>query len=116
MHASPAAGTAGPLHLYDLTHGQRRLTLWRESDPAGTVYIHFSLAVPVVIQPPGEAPQTEWVIVADAADPEPLLFYPHGDSHEGAIVFDNGSFKLLGIEVDAIADYLGHTTDGEGNA
>lgn len=108
MNAPHPAATAAPLHLYDLTHGQRRLTLWRESDQAGTVYIHFALAVPVVTQAPGEAPQTEWISVASASDPEPMLLYPTDESgHYGAVVLNHARFELLGDEVDAVAAYLG---------
>jgi hypothetical protein len=115
MNVPPPAATAAPLHLYDHTHGQRRITLWRESDASGTVYVVITLAVPVVTQAPGEAPQTEWVRVAHASDEEPLLCYPTADRpHYGSIALNHVSFDLLGDEVDAIAEYLGlDAIDGE---
>lgn len=116
MHTASPAATAAPLHLYDYTHGQRRLTIWRESDANGIVYVIATLAVPVVEQAPGEAPQIQWVRVASAVADRPQLFPAGSRETDATLALDGARFDVHPDEADAIADYLGPALGGEGAA
>lgn len=115
MNVPPPAATAAPLALYDYTHGQRRLTIWRQSDASGFVIVHAAISVPVTLQEPGEAPVTAWVDVASAADSRPLLLPSQGASVDHfRLVLGAASFWLFRMEAEAIAEYLGlGDVDGE---
>lgn len=108
------AATAAPLHLYDFTHGQRRLSLWRESDAHGRVYVIAILAVPVTEQEPGEAPQTRWVDVAHAMAEHPQLIPVIDRDSDVLLALERARFDLYRDEADAVARYLGlPVLDGE---
>lgn len=107
MYTPTPAATAAPLHLYDYTHGQRRLTLWRESSTEGRVYTIATVSVPVTTQAPGTAPETEWVTVAQATTRNPQLILLTDCPSDALLMLDAARFELTPDEADGIADYLG---------
>jgi hypothetical protein len=120
MNTSNPAVAANPLHLYDLTHGQRRLTVWHERGRDGHMALHAVLAVPVTMQAPGEAPETEWIIVATARSCQPRLLQCRRDADNylapiagPRLVLDGAEFALLESEAEPLAEYL---ASGRGEA
>lgn len=109
MNTPPPAVSAAPLHLYDFTHGQRRLTVWCEPDPDGRRAVHAALAVPYTLQDVGQAPQTEWVVVATGRAWRPALVrHCASDSGHDSYQLELGSatFPLLEPEMEPLASYL----------
>lgn len=107
MHLPTPAITAAPLYLYDYTHGQRRLALWREPDLHARVAVYAALCVPVTLQAPGEPPETSWVEVATARAYEAVLVRQTSTHDTWSLGIGNTAFALYRIEVEAISRYLG---------
>ena len=109
---SPAA-TAAPLNLYDYTHGQRRLSVWQEPDPSGTLATHAALAVPVTMQAPGEPPETQWVQVATGRAFVATLVRQWASGPRRCMMetwqlnLGESQFTIYRMEAEAIAAYLG---------
>lgn len=107
------------LHLYDLTHGQRRLSLWRSVEPVtGRALLHVAVAVPLTLQAPGEAPEVEWEQVAHVATEAIAAQLCQLHRNDGGrwpdrwqLALGFTTFQLLAIEADSIADYLGLAID-----
>lgn len=107
---SPAT-SANSLHLYDFTHGQRRLAVWQEYGHNGRLAMHATLAVPVTQQAPGEAPAVDWVTIVAARSFRPQLVRYGPDSTnvmafsaDGQLVLDGTEFALLESEAEDIAE------------
>lgn len=113
MNAPSQAASATPLHLYDYTHGQRRLTLWREPDLHGHLAVYASIAVPIVDQLPGEPPETLWREVATGRSSQPSLVIQHVRAPFGALgsawrlMLDSTGIPLAETEAETIAAFLG---------
>lgn len=114
MNVPPPAASAAPLTLYDYTHGQRRLMIWRQSDARGLVTVFATLSVPVTLQAPGEAPEIQWRTVAAAGDSRPMLVPLQNATADYRLELGTADFWLYRMEAQAVDAYLAlNDMDGE---